>query len=158
MLPAGMNEAVMTMLRRKVKGWRGLMTLRARAPLAAAAGWGGARARATGRVTYDDGTPVTEGNVIGHLEGSPTSSTPQGAINSDGTFSWGTEKPGDGAKPGKYKVAVIPRALGDAEKDQGKLPAVDPKYSDPRTSGLEYEIKEGKNQLDIKVTKPVPRR
>jgi hypothetical protein len=78
----------------------------------------------------------------------------QGRVNADGTFEWGTEQLGDGAKPGSYRVAVIPRGLADAEIAQGVLPDVDPKLSDPDRSGLTFEVKEGRNTFDIKVSKP----
>src|SRR5262245_16588694 len=106
----------MMMLLCKGKGWRGLAALAVVAVLAGAAGCSGGRQPVRGRVTYPDGTPVTEGNVIGQMGEGVTSVTVQGEIKSDGTFSWGTERPGDGAPPGKYKVTVVPRGLGDAEK------------------------------------------
>ncbi len=138
----------------RAKLWRGLATLAALAALVAAAGCGSGRYSVSGRVTYEDGTPVTEGNVIGQMGEGAESVTVQGTIDSDGRFSWGTERPGDGAKPGKYVVAVIPRGLGDAEIAQGKLPAVDAKYANPKTSSIEFEVKPGSNELNIKVPKP----
>src|SRR5262249_10844160 len=102
----------------------------------------------------------TEGNVIGQMGEGANSVTVQGDIKSDGTFTWGTEKPGDGAKPGKYRVAVVPRTLGESEKAQGMVAAVDPKDSNPKTTGIEVEVKSGRNDLTIKAgNKPVgPRR
>jgi hypothetical protein len=139
-------------------GGRGLTTLAALALLAGAAGCGSDRYPVTGRVTYEDGSPVTEGNVIGHSGEGQTSVTVQGNVQSDGTFEWGTDKPGDGARPGKYRVAVIPRGVGDAEAAAGMLPAVDPKFGDPATSGIEFEVKAGRNELNITVTKPKPKK
>ena len=81
----------------------------------------------------------------------------QGSVKSDGTFSWGTERPGDGARPGKYRVVVLPRAVGEKEASQGMVPAVDPKYSKPQTSGIDFEVKPGQNELNITVTKPKPK-
>jgi hypothetical protein len=49
---------------------------------------------------------------------------------------------------------VIPRGLGDAEMAQGMPPAVDDKYTRFETSGLEFEVKPGANDLPIKVTRP----
>jgi hypothetical protein len=138
---------------------RGLLTLAALAVLLAAAGCGSGRYQVSGRVSYEDGTPVPDLNVIGQMGEGVESVTVQGTARSDGTFSWGTEKPGDGAKPGKYLVAVIPRGLGDAELAQGMLPAVDPKFSNPQTSGIEFDVKPGKNELNITLPKPKgPRR
>lgn len=78
----------------------------------------------------------------------------QGSIEADGKFSWGTSQAGDGAAPGKYRVVVMPPALGDAELAAGKVPAIDSKFGSFETSGLEVEVKEGKNELNITVTKP----
>src|SRR5687767_259479 len=122
--------------------------------LFAAAGCGTGRYPVIGRATYENGTPLTEGNVIGYLEDGEASITVQGPVKRDGSFTWGTDRPGEGVKPGKYRVAVIPRALGDAERAAGKLPAVDEKYSNPNTSGIEFEVKPQKNELNITVTKP----
>jgi hypothetical protein len=134
-----------------------LATLAVLTALVGAAGCGGGRYPVTGRVTYEDGSPLTEGNVVGHMGEGKASVTVQGSVKSDGSFAWGTEREGDGAKPGKYRVAVIPRGLGDAERGQGKLPAVAAKFSNPQTSGIEFEVKAGKNRLDIQVTRPTGR-
>src|SRR5688572_10843127 len=139
-------------------GGRGLTTLAALALLAGVAGCGSDRYPVTGRVTYEDGSPVTEGTVIGHSGEGQSAVTVQGSVQSDGTFEWGTEKPGDGARPGKYRVAVTPRGLGDAEMAAGMLPAVDSKFGDPETSGIEFEVKASRNELNITVTKPKPKK
>ncbi|HVK08874.1 MAG TPA: hypothetical protein VM597_08875 [Gemmataceae bacterium] len=139
---------------RAYRGRRGLTTLAALALLAGVAGCGSDRYPVTGRVMYEDGIPVTEGNVIGHSGEGPSAVTVQGSVQPDGTFEWGTDKPGDGARPGKYRVAVIPRGLGDAEMAAGMLPAVDSKFEDPKTSGIEFEVKPQRNELNITVTKP----
>ena len=118
------------------------------------AGCGSGRGEVEGRVTYADGSPLTEGNVIGQMGEGVHSVTVQGSVNRDGWFSWGLEREGDGAPPGKYRVAVVPRALGDAERAQGKEPAVDGKFSNPQTSGIDFEVKPGRNELNITVTKP----
>jgi hypothetical protein len=103
---------------------------------------------------YEDGSPVTEGIVIGEKVEGDRRVKAQGSVQSDGTFSWGTLSPGDGAEPGKYRVVVVPRAVGEKEASRGVLPAVDRKFSNPQTSGIEFEVKPGNNELDITVTKP----
>ena len=122
-----------------------------------AAGCGSARHPVTGRVVYEDGTPLTEGAVVGEatIDGKPVMA--QGDIRPDGTFAWGTGKPGDGARPGTYRVIVVPRALGDAELAKGAAPSVDPKFTSPDTSGITFEVKEGQNELHITVTRPQPK-
>ena len=146
----------MTMHRWKEKGWSPLTTLAVLTALAGAAGCGGGRASVSGRVTYEDGSPLTAGNVIGQTGEGAASTTVQGSVKSDGTFSWGTDRPGDGAKPGKYRVAVQTRALGDEERSKGMQPAIDDKYTRFETSQIEFTVKEGSNDLQIKVTKPKP--
>jgi hypothetical protein len=125
--------------------------------LALASGCGSGRATVTGRVTYEDGTPVEAGTVIGEavVDGKPTGV--QGNIARDGTFSWGSARPGEGALPGNYRVVVMPRALGDSELAEGKVPDVDSKFTKYETSGITFEVKPGKNDLAITVTRPRPR-
>ena len=118
-----------------------------------ASGCAPARHQVSGRVVYEDGTPLTEGSVVGETTDGGTFMA-RGAVKPDGTFEWGTERPGDGAPPGKYRVIVVPRALGDAELAKGELPAVDPKFTKYETSGLTFEVKAEKNELNITVTRP----
>ena len=137
----------------KNTGQRRLALLAALAFLAGVTGCSHGRYPVHGKVTYPDGSPVTEGSVIGETTEEPKSMA-QGSLDKDGSFSWGTEKPGDGAKPGKYRVIVVTRALGELEISEGKQPAIDPKFSNPSTSGIDFEVKSGKNELPITVTKP----
>jgi hypothetical protein len=108
----------------------------------------------TGRVTYEDGTPVDGGTVIGETTVNGKAVGVQGNIEKDGSFTWGTDKAGDGAVPGTYRVIVMPVALSDFERSEGKRPAVPSKYGKYETSGITFEVKPGKNELKITVTKP----
>jgi hypothetical protein len=131
--------------------------LKALVPLllaALAAGCGSGRYPVAGRVTYVDGTPVEAGTVIGEatVNGKPVGV--QGNIKPDGSFRWGTERAGDGALPGHYRVIVMPVALGDSELAAGKQPAVGAKYTKYDSSGLTFEVKPGQNELNITVTRP----
>ncbi len=121
------------------------------------AGCGSGRNTVTGTVTYDDGTPVESGIVIGDatVDGKPV--TVQGTIR-NGVFSWGGAKEGDGALPGQYKVIVVPPALSEYEVGQGMIPAIDGKFGKYETSGLTFEVKPGRNEFPIVVTRPKPRR
>ena len=110
-----------------------------------------------GRVAYEDGTPVESGTVIGEATVDGKAVGVQGNIEKDGSFTWGSEKPGDGAPPGTYKVLVMPRALGDAELSEGKQPAVAGKYTKFETSGITFEVKPEKNVLNITVSRPKPK-
>jgi hypothetical protein len=138
----------------KDNGRRWLTMLAALAFLVGVAGCGSGRYPVHGRVVYEDGSPVTEGIVIGEKVEGDRRVKAQGNVQSDGTFSWGTLRPGDGAEPGKYRVVVMPRAVGEKEASQGVLPAVERKFSNPQTSGIDFEVKPGTNELDITVTKP----
>src|SRR5262245_63721747 len=125
--------------------------------LALTAGCGSSRYPVTGRVTYEDGTPVEAGTVIGEAMVNGKAVGVQGNIEKDGTFSWGTDRAGDGALAGQYRVIVMPVALGDSELAEGKQPAVDGKYTRYDTSGITFEVKPGKNELNITVSRPKPR-
>lgn len=110
-----------------------------------------------GRVTYEDGTPVGEGTVIGETTVDGKAVGVQGNIEKDGSFTWGSDKPGDGAPPGTYKVLVMPRALGDGELAEGKQPSVAGKFTRFETSGITFEVKQEKNVLNITVSRPKPK-
>src|SRR5262249_150116 len=56
----------------------------------------------SGKVTYKDGTPVTDGLVI--FEPVSQKSSARGEIRADGSFQLGTYKDTDGALEGDYKV------------------------------------------------------
>jgi hypothetical protein len=134
---------------RQILGVMALLFLSAVAP-----GCGSGRYPVTGRVTYEDGSPVEEGTVIGEAEVNGKAVGVQGNIEKDGSFRLGGEKAGDGAFPGHYRVLVMPRALGDSEKAEGKIPAVDGKYGKYETSGITFEVKPGRNDLPITVARP----
>jgi hypothetical protein len=114
----------------------------------------GDRYSVTGRVLYEDGTPVEAGTVIaeGVVDGKPVGL--QGNIGPDGRFALGGTRRGDGAVPGTYRVMVVPPALGDSEMAQGKRPAVAGKYGRYETSGLTLEVKAQSNELTLRVTRP----
>jgi hypothetical protein len=122
------------------------------AGLLAAGGCGPAgRATVTGTVRYSDGSPVTSGEVLLYPADDPAAPSPVGHIQPDGSFALFTDRPGDGAPVGRYTVTVAP--LGDEYNARNPRP-IDPKYADPATSGLTYEVKPGTNTLDLTVTRP----
>lgn len=121
--------------------------------LALLAGCNSGRCTVTGTVTYEDGSPVESGNVIGEATVDGKIVGVQGTIK-NGAFSWGGSKEGDGALPGQYKVIVVPVSLSEYQLGQGMTPAVDGKFGKYETSGLSFEVKPGKNEFHIKVTKP----
>ena len=111
----------------------------------------------TGRVTYEDGSPVEAGTVIGEATVNGKLVGVQGNIASDGTFCWGSDRAGDGALPGSYRVLIMPVALGDAELAEGKQPAFGGKYTKYETSGITFEVKPESNVLNITVARPKPK-
>jgi hypothetical protein len=125
---------------------------------ALASGCGSGRYPVIGRVTYEDGSPVEAGTVIGEAKVHGKAVGVQGNIEQDGGFRWGTARPGDGALPGNYRVIVVPVALGDSELAEGKVPAVDGKFGKYETSGITFEVKPERNVLNITVTRPKPKR
>jgi hypothetical protein len=105
-----------------------------------------------GKVTYNDGKPVTEGLVVFESSEGPAS-TARGEIHADGSFELGTHKPGDGVVAGKYRVLVAPRTDPNAiDKPQQQAP-FDRRYSEFATSGLEFEVKPGSNEFPIRLTR-----
>ena len=107
-----------------------------------------------GKVTYRDGTPVTKGIVVFESKDTDKAVTARGDIQTDGTYQLGTQKPGDGAPAGLYRVLVTPRMENpDAPEDN-----IDRRFADFKTSGLEFEVKPGTNEYPIQVSKPAKRR
>jgi hypothetical protein len=115
-----------------------------------------------GMVIYPDGKPLTEGTVefeTLHLK-KPITAT--GEINEDGTFQIGTFEANDGAIAGTHRVAVIADfEIGTGVERPGLLPPpmLDPKFSDFRTSTLEFKIKPSPNNILVEVEyAPPPRK
>lgn len=122
-----------------------------------AAGCNSGRNSVSGTVTYEDGSPVESGIVVGRATIDGKSVSVQGTIKNGG-FSWGGAREGDGAAPGHYEVVVMPPSLSEHELSQGVQPAVDSKFTKFESSGLSFDVKDGKNEFPIKVTRPKPRR
>ncbi len=104
-----------------------------------------------GTVKYDDGSPVIGGEVSLHPIDDPQLPSPVGYIQPDGSFKLFTRKPGDGVRQGKYKVVVAPPTDDYGPKNPRPI---DPKFSDPNTSGIQFEVQPGDNVLTISVTRP----
>lgn len=122
--------------------------------LLALTGCGSNRSVVTGKVTYDDGSPVESGTVIAEATVNGKLVAVQAAIQRDGSFSWGGEREGDGALPGQYKVLLMPITVSDYHASQGMTTNMDGKYGKYETSGLSFEVKPGPNVFDIKIDKP----
>jgi len=106
-----------------------------------------------GSVTYDDGTPVTEGGVIF------VTSTFQsrGMITSDGTYTLSSTGNDDGIPPGEYKVFLtgVERTIKidrpDGSYETRSEPLILEKYTSPETSELTFTVDGKKKRFDIQV-------
>jgi hypothetical protein len=104
-----------------------------------------------GKVAFQDGQPVAGGNVILQPADDPNVPSAIGEIQADGTFVMFTSKPGDGARIGRFHVLVQP--VQDDYSARNPRP-IDLKFSDPKTSGIEFEVKSGENTLNVTVHPP----
>jgi hypothetical protein len=106
----------------------------------------------TGTVVFsDDGSPVPFGNVI---LSTPTFQS-RGELNKQGQFTMGSFGTDDGLPPGTYTVSVQCIESGG---DTGSYSIIDPKYSNPATSGLEITVSKAIKDYEIKVERnPKPK-
>jgi hypothetical protein len=120
-------------------------------------GCGSGRFPVTGRVLFEDGSPLEEGQVICESQEGEVKVMARGVLARDGSFRLGTERPGDGVPPGKYHVLVSPRPRTQEEEAQHLPPIIDRKFQSYATSGIELEVKES-TELPITVSKPRDRK
>jgi hypothetical protein len=107
----------------------------------------------TGKVTFEDGSPLDRGTVAAEKREGDASVSAQGTIQPDGTYSLGTKKPGSGVPAGHYRVLVLPPDLTDKQLEAGMADPIASKWSKFETSGLELDVKGGKNEFNITVTR-----
>lgn len=90
----------------------------------------------SGRVHFPDGTPLTSGRVavdFGDGRGA------RGRIERDGTFRMGTLKDREGMRAGTWQVAILDSDVIDFATGAA-VRRIDPRFADPRTSGLSFEV------------------
>lgn len=113
--------------------------------------------RVAGEVVFADGTPLRGGSVLFESESNVQGKkvVARGPINPDGTFSLGTNQPGDGAVAGWHRVSVHPPAP-DVDVDESRdVPPIDVRFQDPRRSGLRFEVKpDAENRYTVEVWPP----
>lgn len=127
------------------KTWRTLAGVSvAFCALAAIAGCGEKKFPIRGKVIFADGTPVPSGLVVLSPVDPASRVGARGYIQTDGSFELSTDKEGDGVLPGKFKVLVHGPNAG-REDAPVRNPQVHPKYLSFDTSGLDLEVKPGKN-------------
>lgn len=115
-----------------------------------AAGCGEGRYPVHGKVTREDGTPISESMVVFESVDRQPNITARGDVDAHGDFELGTSTPGDGAPAGKYRVKVTPLV---SNPDEPPPNAFDPRFADFNTSGLEFEVKREANEFPIKVAR-----
>jgi hypothetical protein len=109
----------------------------------------------SGKVVFPDGSPLDHGII--EMRHSLLPQVARGEIDSEGQFSVSTFKPGDGALPGEYQVAVtqliIAEDLSFEDHQHGKR--LDPRFSRVETSNLTVVVDEDQtNDLVIQVDSP----
>jgi hypothetical protein len=114
---------------------------------------GAAKHPVQGKVSYQDGSPMTGGMVEFQRQGDITSALAY--IQPDGTYELMTSELGDGAAEGTYQVRVLPDESeeddGDGTRKPAPGPKLHPKYKQYETSGLTFQVAGGDNTFDIKV-------
>ncbi len=102
-----------------------------------------------GNVTFDDGAPVTFGAVV-FVRGNDFQSV--GDIDAQGNYKM-TSGDKNGLPPGRYQVFLGGVEVTNPDDPMGpRIPLIDKKYGMAETSGLEFTVKEGKNEpFNIKV-------
>ncbi len=108
-------------------------------------GNGGATEDVTGKVTFEDGTPVSGGTII--FADTQKNSSSVGYIQEDGTYTLGTFGESDGAPQGTYKVTII------GSSDYGKSSPISSKFANQDQTPLTAEVVDGDNQLNFQVEK-----
>jgi hypothetical protein len=113
----------------------------------------GSGASVTGKVVYDkDGAPLTKGTVMfvsddGHLA--------RADVRSDGTFDLRGGGGKAGVQPGKYGVCILPPdTASQRENGINVPPVIDARFLSTETSGLQFDVKPGKNDFTVTVSKP----
>lgn len=102
----------------------------------------------TGTVKNADGSPLVFEAGSVNFQAMEGAGHATGSVQPDGSFTMMTKKPGDGVKPGRYKVAV------QLWKSYSKLiPAAAKKYADPMASPLEATVDAGHTHFDFIVEK-----
>jgi hypothetical protein len=107
-----------------------------------------------GMVVWSDGTPPRElvgGTVsLRPAENVEVKASPNGQIQSDGSFTLRTPGFGEGAPAGEYSAIVMPvKTVSVAAPPPS--PVMDPRFENHDTSGLKVIVKPGENQITLEV-------
>jgi hypothetical protein len=102
-----------------------------------------------GKLVYDEEgkPPVTE--LAGHtvtFSSENLGISARGEIQPDGTFTLGTDKPGNGVPPGVYKVTIEQNHPRPGRPDRSP-PVVEDYYEDPISTPLQATVEAKKNEF-----------
>ena len=107
-----------------------------------------------GVVRFSDGLPLTSGTVEFEALDYEMPIMATSEIAADGSFDLGTFDVDDGAIQGRHRVVVVSsHEIGTGAERPGLIEQskLHPRFSDFNTSGLEFEVKPGKNEFTITV-------
>ncbi|TWT66930.1 hypothetical protein Pla123a_43590 [Posidoniimonas polymericola] len=109
----------------------------------------------SGVVTFE-GKPLAGGSLVFEpLSPAPKTGkmySARGKIGPEGQFRLSTFGDQDGAPPGRYRVGVTPRVKVWQSEEIREAPpqnSIPPNYTSPSSSGLEFEVKSERNEIDI---------
>jgi hypothetical protein len=107
----------------------------------------------TGKVQFPDGAPFAGGTVVFEpLDPAASPASGEGALKPDGTFTVRANGLGPGLYPGRYRVCVaMPEAQRDIDPNHPPEPPIERKFTDTRTSGLEFTVEAKPNDFTITV-------
>ena len=115
----------------------------------------GQNVKVTGKVTFEDGEPLTRGRVCFQTE----TFYADGPLQPDGTYTLGSTGENTGLPKGTYQVSITgavtpPKVLDPAMgRVTPAVPLIHGKFTNQTTSGLTCEVK-GRTVFDITVTPP----
>lgn len=102
-----------------------------------------------GQIVDKQGNPVIElkGATV-QFEHTENKASAYGVVDEKGQFRLSTNSPGDGALPGKHRVAVVPM---DTVSDIKPAPVINRKYESFDTSGLTETVEKRDNVIKLEV-------
>lgn len=106
--------------------------------------------KVSGKVTFTDGTALSNGKVLFEND----LHTYASSIQSDGSFDMGMLKDGEGIPAGQYRVAVVAFVPGTETEMRPQL-LTDSKFASSRSSGITYDIQKKTTDIAIVVEKAV---
>jgi mannose-6-phosphate isomerase-like protein (cupin superfamily) len=102
-------------------------------------------AKVSGTVTFN-GEPLSNA-VLTFVSRKGLAAT--GVTDKQGRYVLTTFEENDGAVPGQYRVTIATRSAPSSKRTRDASATIPAKYSNPQTSELECEVREGVNQFDI---------